>query len=123
MSSRLIIKLGVGLLVLIAAFFLYRYIFVSSPAVDNNPGLQAVGEGEDGQASVVDDEFIRLLERLQGVTLDATIFASPAWQSLINFRVPLVHEEKGRPNPFSPVGFDSSLNTGSTTATSSSRRR
>jgi hypothetical protein len=123
MSSRFIIKLLVGLLVLVAAFFLYRYIFVSSPAVDNSPGLEAVGSGEGGQASAVDDEFIRLLERLQGVTLDATVFASPAWQSLINFRVPLIPEEKGRPNPFAPVSLDSSLNTSSTTASSSSPRR
>ncbi|MFH1170135.1 MAG: hypothetical protein V1704_01075 [Candidatus Vogelbacteria bacterium] len=121
MSSRFIVKLGVVLLVLVAAFFLYRYLFVSSPAADNNPGLEAVGNGEVGQ-TVVDDEFIRLLERLQGVTLDATVFASPAWQSLINFRVPLVREEKGRPNPFAPVGFDFSSNTGSTTASSSPRR-
>ena len=122
MSSRFIIKLLVILLVLVAAFFLYRYLFVSSPAVDNSPGLEAVGDGEAGQAAVIDDEFIRLLERLQGVTLDATVFASPAWQSLVNFRVPLVPEEKGRPNPFAPVGFDHLLNTGSTTASSSPRR-
>ena len=122
MSSRFIIKLLVILLVLVAAFFLYRYLFVSSPAVDNRPGLEAVGDGEADQAAVIDDEFIRLLERLQGVTLDATVFASPAWQSLVNFRVPLVPEEKGRPNPFAPVGFDPLLNTSSTTATSSSRR-
>ncbi len=130
MSSRPLTKILIILVVLVAAFFLYRYLFVSSAPAET-PGLQAVGSprfGEagmsnvSGQPSAADDEFIGLLERLQGVKLDSGFFASPAWKSLINFRVELVPEDKGRYNPFSPVGFDFSSLVSTSTATTTRTR-
>lgn len=111
------------LALLVGAFFFYRYLFVSGQPSDT-PGLQAangVEPGPAGQSSVADDEFIRLLERLQGVKLDSTLFASPAWKGLTNFHIDLVRESKGRRNPFSPIGFDPLAST--TMASSSSSRR
>ena len=110
------------LVVLVAAFFLYRYLFVSTGPAET-PGLQAVGATDaSGQPSVADDEFISLLERLQGVKLDSKLFASPAWKSLVNFQVDLIPELKGRRNPFAPVGLDSSMPI-STSTNNGSRQR
>ena len=44
MPGRTITKLLVGLVVLLAAFFVYRYLFVSSAPAAEIPGLQTVGE-------------------------------------------------------------------------------
>ena len=119
--SRSISKLLIVAVVLIAAFFLYRYLFVTPDEGLDTPGLEAVGGLGDlsGPGAVADDEFIRLLERLQGVELNSDLFTSPAWNSLVNFRVELVPEDKGRRNPFAPTGFDPAA---STTATSSRPR-
>lgn len=108
MFSRFVTKLLIILLVLAAAFFLYRYFFVSSKSPADTPGLESAGAGGNsaGSAAAATDEFVRLLERLQDVKLNSDLFASPAWQSLINFRVELVPEPKGRRNPFLPAGFD-----------------
>ncbi|HEY4476686.1 MAG TPA: hypothetical protein VJB69_01770 [Candidatus Paceibacterota bacterium] len=121
MSSRLIIKSLIILLIFAMAFFLYRYIFVPSQSASDTPGLEAVGVGYGSTAAVssaADDEFIRLLQRLQGVKLNSDLFTSPAWKSLINFRVELVPEPKGRRNPFSPTGFDFFAPLSTTTSTS-----
>ncbi len=108
MSTRAIYKLLIILGALVGAFFLYRYFFVPSDGGAETPGLEAVGglSGLSGAEAAADDEFIRLLERLQGVELNSDLFASPAWNSLVNFRVELVPEDKGRRNPFAPTGFD-----------------
>ena len=126
MFGRSIAKLLIALAVLLAAFFLYRYLFVSS-ASPETPGLQAASDliGESSAAATT-DEFVRLLERLQGVKLNSDLFASPAWKSLVNFQVELVPEPKGRRNPFSPIGFDFLNSVGATatsTATSTTPRR
>lgn len=107
MSSRSIIKLLIGLVILLATFFIYKYFFVSSAPDTNTPGLQAVSGLDAGAGGpVVDDEFIRLLDRLKGVELNSDLFSTPAWGSLTNFRIELEPEEKKRQNPFAPIGFD-----------------
>ena len=121
MSSRTIIKLLIGLVILLAAFFGYKYFFVPSTPDTNTPGLQAVSNVDSAGAPVVDDEFIRLLDRLRGVELNSDLFATPEWDSLTNFRVDLVDEPKQRQNPFAPVGFDRPL-PATTTSTTTPRR-
>ena len=121
MSSRSIIKLLIGLVILLVAFFVYKYFFVSS-APDDTPGLQAVSGDLGSTGPVVDDEFIKLLDRLRGVELNSDLFSTPAWNSLANFQVPLVDEEKRRQNPFAPVGFERPF-AATTTATSTTPRR
>lgn len=121
MSSRAIIKLLIGLVVLLAAFFSYKYFFVPSTPDADIPGLQAVSGDGLAAGPVIDDEFIRLLDRLKGVELNSDFFSTPAWNSLTNFRVELVEEPKHRQNPFAPIGFDRSGTT--TSATSTTPRR
>ena len=121
MSSRSIIKLLIGLVILLVAFFVYKYFFVSSEP-DDTPGLQAVSGDLGSTGPVVDDEFIKLLDRLRGVELNSDLFSTPAWNSLANFQVPLVDEEKRRQNPFAPVGFERPF-AATTTATSTTPRR
>src|SRR3989344_2181915 len=122
MSARFITRLFVILVALVGAFFLYCYLFVSI-GPSETPGLQAVGATDaSGQPSAADDEFISLLERLREVKLDSDLFTSPAWKSLVNFRVDLVPEDKGRRNPFSPVGFDSPSSTSTSPASTSPLR-
>jgi|SRR3989344_5404919 len=124
MSTRFLTKLLIVIVILIAAFFFYRYLFVSSVGETEVPGLEAVDGVNDlpGTTAATNDEFIRLLERLQGVKLNSDLFASPAWKSLINFRVELVPEPKHRRNPFAPIGSDS-LNISPTTTTNAPRGR
>ncbi len=54
--------------------------------------------------SPAEQNLITILVELKAITLDASIFADPAFQSLQDFSQALVPEPLGRPNPFAPLG-------------------
>ncbi|MBI2100519.1 MAG: hypothetical protein HYT47_00645 [Candidatus Vogelbacteria bacterium] len=118
MTRRLIFRLIITSVAFAAALFLYRYLFVRSAPAEA-PGVEAVGARAPGRQ--VDDEFLRLLDRLEDIELDAAaVFNHPVWDSLENFRRPLVPEPVGRRNPFAPPGFEV---VGTSTAATTTRGR
>lgn len=48
-------------------------------------------------------QLIASLNALSAVTLDGSIFASPAFQALRDFSTPITTEPVGRKNPFAPL--------------------
>ena len=107
MTKRAIFRLLIIALAVAAAFFVYRFFFVAGAPAEA-PGVESliVPAGLEAEPRA-DDEFFKLLNRLQGIELDAEIvFNHPVWESLENFRRELVPEPRGRRNPFANPGFD-----------------
>lgn len=51
-------------------------------------------------------QVLSQLQQLDSLTLSGAIFQSAAFQSLVDFTVPIVPEQVARPNPFAPIGQD-----------------
>ena len=49
-------------------------------------------------------DFILKLEQLQAINIDQSLFSSPEFNSLVDYRQDIVEEPYGRENPFAPVG-------------------
>lgn len=104
MTKRVIFRIIIITVGLAVALFIYRYLFVSGAPAEA-PGVEATSARP--AAAPVDDEFLRLLDRLEDIELDAdAVFNHPVWESLENFRRALVPEPVGRRNPFAPPGFE-----------------
>jgi hypothetical protein len=94
-------KIVIIVLVVIFAFVIFSFFFKK----DTGPtSLQTDGSFVSSQ--VPGRDLIIILRRLEGITLDGSIFQSAAFKSLTDFSLPLVKEPIGRDNPFAPVGFE-----------------
>lgn len=77
------------------------YLFFAGSAPASNSLLQAQPEGE-----LVGAQVLSLLNQIQSLRIDSTFFQSPAYQSLVDYTVPIPAENVGRANPFAPIpGF------------------
>jgi hypothetical protein len=54
-----------------------------------------------------DNEFSELLSTVTSITIDTSLFASPAYKALRDNPISLGNDIVGRSNPFAPVGADS----------------
>ncbi|MCX6739210.1 MAG: hypothetical protein NT098_04155 [Candidatus Parcubacteria bacterium] len=55
------------------------------------------------------DQILALLQELNVIQLDDTIFADPTFLSLKDYHVDLAEEPRERSNPFAPIGKDAVL--------------
>lgn len=64
------------------------------------PGLT---EDSQSEARIKQEGFLAKLKELDRLHIDTTIFGDKDFRSLVDFTVPVIDEEAGRPNPFAPV--------------------
>lgn len=66
------------------------------------------GTVDDGlvteQTAPVGQEVIRLLNELSAIHIDKTVIQSQAYQSLVDYSVPVAAEPVGKTNPFGAIG-------------------
>ncbi len=114
------------IIIVVAAMLLLGYWYYSAPAASSGTLLVQSGAGVDG-GEVIGQKTISLLQQLAKVSIDQQIFATPAFQSLIDFGVDIQEEPVGRPDPFAPIGSEGgaafSPVSASSTATSTPPRR
>lgn len=95
-------------LLIIIAFIGYRFMFKKDNP--NNSDLAAeTGQGQSGQSAIGKDLMVTV-SKLKSLTLDETFFNDPIFKSLKDFNVPIIPQEVGRSNPFSPIGIGGSSN-------------
>lgn len=92
----------------IVAFAGYHYMFKKdAPAV--NSDLVADSATDDSGQSAIGKDLLITLSKLRSLNLDDNFFKDPIFNSLNDFSVPIVPQEVGRNNPFSPIGGQVSL--------------
>lgn len=82
--------------------------FVNTKDSDNKtldvkkPGL--LGESAGGAGSqLIGADVLSLLNRINSLKIDTSIFSSLIYQSLVDFSVEIPPQNVGRPNPFAPI--------------------
>lgn len=87
------------ILIVIMGAFVYFYIS-GSKLSDDSALLQ--GSSPDISDNV-GAEVLALLNQIQSLKIDPTIFSEPVYKTLIDYSVPIPPQPVGRTNPFAPV--------------------
>ena len=88
--------------IIIIAFIGYKMFFPGGDTGATLTGSPSTAQFADGQTILV------LLDNLNKVALDESIFSNNIFTSLVDFERPIQDQVIGRPNPFAPIGLDSS---------------
>ncbi len=101
----------ISIIIIVVAFVGYKMYFVSD--TPSNTALVA----DKNNSSFIDGQMILvLLNQLNKVTLDDSIFSNNVFTRLVSFEKPIADQPIGRNNPFLPIGADPQvLNTTATT--------
>lgn len=127
-------KIIIILVIVVLAFVAYQYFFTKdAPApttalssskttttattAPKTTTTTASGVATDTTSTKKDTQFLSTLLNISKIKVDATIFASPAFNSLDDNNVQIRNEEAvGRTNPFAPLeGAQSTINTNTST--------
>ena len=110
----------IAVIVIIVAFFGFKYFFVGAPASDESLVAENNTEFADGQSILI------LLNKLKEVQLNDTVFSNKTFISLESSERPLDPQVFERKNPFFPIGVEGSgaiISRSTSTASSTSRTR
>lgn len=127
-------KIIIILVIVVLAFVAYQYFFTKdAPApttalssskttttattAPKTTTTTASGVATDTTSTKKDTQFLSTLLNISKIKVDATIFASPAFNSLDDNNVQIRNEEAvGRTNPFAPLeGAQGTINTNTST--------
>lgn len=97
-------KFLIPIFVFLVLIFFYVYF-------ENSKGAGSAAlvprDPSSNQANIgVGAEIILLLQKLDRITLDTSLFDEQTFQSLKDFSITLRPQSVGRPNPFAPIGTD-----------------
>ncbi len=91
------------IILIIVSFVGYKMFFPANNSIDS------LVEDQSENANFVDGQTILvLLNKLNQVVIDESIFSNDIFVSLVSFERPIAEQVVGRPNPFLPIGVDSS---------------
>jgi len=93
--------LFIALAVVIVLFIGYGFIGGGTPARTSLTKTYL-----KGGSSPIEQETLRLLRNIESVELNSAVFSDPAFAVLRDFSRSIVNEERGRSNPFAPLGMD-----------------
>ncbi len=91
-------KLLVAIVCLLVLAFL-GYRLYTAPASEEVASVNFTTEAAS-------QDILTLVEKLEAISIDKSVFSSPIFTSLVDFTVPLLPEAQGRSNPFAPIGSD-----------------
>lgn len=100
MGSNKIIYVGlaVAVAVTISYFMFFRGDGTSGLTLTTGSGAAELTFGAQA-----DKEFLHLLNQLEAIKLDKSIFSDPVFRSLVDFRREPAPQPVGRANPFAPL--------------------
>ncbi|MEK9177793.1 MAG: hypothetical protein AAB777_01580 [Patescibacteria group bacterium] len=84
---------------IIAAAAIAYFMFFSAPSPSSDSALLETGRGEE----MIGSQVLSLLNQIQSLRIDPTLFQSAVYKSLQDFSVNIPPEGVGRDNPFAPI--------------------
>ncbi len=97
------IFLVIGLIVV--AFFAYRVFF----GVDGIDASLLISDKSSISQGAVGQDLLQLINTLNNLELDESIFTDPVFRSLDDLSQDLTPEPSGRNNPFAPISTNASI--------------
>jgi len=94
LSRTAILGIIVGLVLLAALGYL----------VMNNNQPEETVTATDAETIASEAEFVTLASELDSIKFDLSILSDPRFMALINIHTAITPEQRGRPDPFAPIG-------------------
>jgi hypothetical protein len=106
-------KIFIALALIAAAVFGYIAYFgnLSLAQVEPDPMMPPVTPGmptpvaglPEGQKEIIGKDLLALLDKIEALNIDTSIFTDRAYLTLQDFSVAIIPEVPGRSNPFAPI--------------------
>lgn len=90
------------ILIVIAIVGLIIYFYITGKPSDSSVSSLETGESAT-DAQLAGTRVLNLLNQINSLKIDSTIFESPAYKSLIDYSVAIPERSIGRQNPFAPI--------------------
>ncbi len=110
-NQKKILPLILIIVIIVFGALVYFYYLGKKP-VDNqyfvlgaDTGIMSEGPGQEPNISKAGKDLLKTLNVLRSIKLDTGFFKQEVFQGLIDFSQELPYEEKGRLNPFRPIGI------------------
>ena len=121
-GHKTLINISISVVVIVIAFFAYRFFFPGQTPDNSTGGLIATtaltpGAGGAGGS----DEFLQILLSLKSLDFKTEVFDSIRKSELKDFTTVLSPQIPGRPNPFAPIGSDARTGSPKVVATSTKK--
>lgn len=91
------------IIVVIVAVALLAYFYFMGSGSSQSSSLLSSPSDTSGQGALVGGQVLTLLNQIQSLRIDATLFTDPGYQTLRDYSVDIPAVNVGRPNPFSPI--------------------
>jgi hypothetical protein len=98
-SNKKTLWIGIIIVVVLAGGWYFFSKGSSSPSTS-----QLVSSTPSDVTGVVGANVLNILNNVSSIKIDASFFATPAYQSLVDYSITVPPQAVGRPNPFAPVG-------------------
>ncbi len=98
-------QIVITIVIIVIAFVGFKMFFSNDEAT----GVALTADQNINSEFVDGQTILILLNKLNRVTLDNSIFTNKIFTSLVNFERPISEQAIGRPNPFLPIGTDSAV--------------
>jgi len=101
--KNIFVILGIVLLAVLIYVLFFRGAPEEAPLTSLGTSTGAPG----GENTEIAGDFLALLLSVKNIALDTSVFASPAFRTLVDSSIDLVPEgNEGRANPFAPLGSE-----------------
>lgn len=90
------------IVIIIVALGIYFY-YSGTPDANTNSSLQAQNTPEASDAQLVGSRVLSLLNQINSLKIDTSIFNSTVYKSLVDYSIAIPEQNVGRPNPFAPI--------------------
>jgi hypothetical protein len=118
-----IIFLGIAVVIILGYVFFFKKDSAPVPNLTTSGVINSTsGASQTATSGVAGSEFLTLLLNVKNIKLNDSIFADPAFTSLVDSSITLNPDgTEGRPNPFAPIGSDTAVSSGTQSVTDSSK--
>jgi hypothetical protein len=116
-----IIFVGLAVVIILGYIFFFKKDSAPVPNLTTSGAIDTTGAAQTAASGAAGSEFLTLLLNVKNIKLNDSIFADPAFNSLVDSSITLNPDgTEGRPNPFAPIGSDTAVSSSTQSVTDSS---
>ena len=97
-------KKGFFIVIILIVLGAGAYFYFQGTPSDSASSLSSSATAESTDASAVGTRVLSLLNQINSLKIDTSIFNSLVYRSLVDYSITIPEQNVGRPNPFAPIG-------------------
>ena len=98
-SKKTFIAVIIIAMIALGAYFYFK----GEPSDDLSSSLETQDSPVSADAQAVGTRVLSLLNQINSLKIDASIFDSAVYKTLVDYTITIPEQNVGRPNPFAPI--------------------